>query len=147
MNTLADRLKKEREAKGWRKADLQRAAGIKSASTLTDLEKGATESPQLGKIAAALGVNVLWLQYGTGPKTTDHSLTDPQHRTSIKAAAKAIIESRHGIDPLIEALASIEAAEPEEAALLRAQIMAKAARIKRATEGPPPTKKTEQSAA
>lgn len=67
--TLADRLVDAREKLGWKKADLRRAAGLKSASTLTELENGTiTESPQLPKIAYALGVEVLWLQHGTGQR-------------------------------------------------------------------------------
>ena len=68
--TLAQRLKEVREEKGWTKADLRRASGIKSPSTLTELENGtSTESPQLPLIANALGVEVLWLQHGKGPKS------------------------------------------------------------------------------
>ena len=69
MKTLAERLADARNDKGWSKADLRRAAGLKSASTLTELESGQrTESPQLPVIAEALGVEVLWLQHGRGPK-------------------------------------------------------------------------------
>ena len=69
MTTLRIRLKEAREEKGWKKADLQRAAGLKSASTLTELEKGEIEhTPQLPAIASALGVEVLWLKTGKGPK-------------------------------------------------------------------------------
>lgn len=69
MMTLAQRLTNTREEKGLSKADLRRLAGLKSPSTLTELESGQrTESPQLPKIAAALGVEVMWLQHGTGPK-------------------------------------------------------------------------------
>lgn len=68
MQTLAERLIKAREEKGWRKSDLMRAAKLKSPSTLTELESGKrTESPQLPIIAEALGVEVIWLQHGRGP--------------------------------------------------------------------------------
>lgn len=54
---------------GWSKADLRRAAKIKSFSTLSEIfTKGRTESPQLPAIASALGVEVIWLQSGRGPK-------------------------------------------------------------------------------
>lgn len=67
--TLADRLVDAREKLGWKKSDLRRAAGLKSASTLTELENGTiTNSPQLPKIAHALGVEVLWLQHGIGQR-------------------------------------------------------------------------------
>jgi len=69
MNTLSERLIEARNDKGWKKADLKRAAGLKSPSTLTELENGLrTESPQLIAIAAALGVSPMWLQHGKGSK-------------------------------------------------------------------------------
>ena len=69
MSSLAERLKECREELGWKKSELRRRAGLRSASTLTSLEKGETvESPQLGAIADALGVEVMWLQHGKGPK-------------------------------------------------------------------------------
>lgn len=69
MKTLAERLIEAREEKGWKKAELKRRAGVKSPSTLTELEDGTLKnSPQLPAIADALGVEVLWLQQGRGPK-------------------------------------------------------------------------------
>lgn len=69
LNTLSARLIEARTDKGWNKTELKKAAGLKSASTLTDLESGArTQSPQLPLIADALGVEVLWLQHGKGQK-------------------------------------------------------------------------------
>lgn len=65
MITLGERLKAAREDLGWNKAELKRRAGLKAASTITELENGTiTHSPQLPAIAAALGVDVLWLQKG-----------------------------------------------------------------------------------
>lgn len=66
---LATRLKQRREELGWSKAELRRRAGLRSASTLTALENGETvDSPQLGVIADALGVEVMWLQFGKGER-------------------------------------------------------------------------------
>lgn len=80
MTSLAKRLIEAREDKGWTKADLRRAAKLKSASTLTELEKGETsESPQLPVIADALGVDVLWLQHGRGSKARQHPSTGGYH--------------------------------------------------------------------
>lgn len=121
MSTLAERLKEAREDKGWRKADLQRAAKIKSASTLTDLEKGATESPQLGKIAEALGVNVLWLQYGRGPKYQSMAVADDQHQVSIKSATQEIIALRNQAKssrPMLDAVTQI-ASKLDDSGLLK----------------------------
>jgi transcriptional regulator with XRE-family HTH domain len=69
MTSLSKRIIECRAEKAWSQSDLRRAAKIKSVSTLSELESGKrTESPQLPTIAAALGVEVLWLQHGTGPK-------------------------------------------------------------------------------
>ncbi|KFB68881.1 XRE family transcriptional regulator [Candidatus Accumulibacter vicinus] len=69
MNTLAERLREARSAKGWSKAELMRRAGLRSASTLSEMENGEIhDSPQLPAIADALGVEVLWLQQGRGPR-------------------------------------------------------------------------------
>jgi transcriptional regulator with XRE-family HTH domain len=73
--TLAERLKESRIDKGWRKSDLVRAAGISSPSTVTEIESGKrTNSPQLSKLADALGVEAMWLQFGIGPKFVDRCL-------------------------------------------------------------------------
>lgn len=67
--TLSERLIECRQERGWKKSELQRRAGLKSSSTLTELEKGTLlNSPQLPAIAAALGVEVLWLQSERGMK-------------------------------------------------------------------------------
>lgn len=67
--SLAERLIEAREEHGWNKAELRRRAKIKSPSTITELESGKrTESPQLPVIAEALGVEIIWLQHGRGPK-------------------------------------------------------------------------------
>lgn len=69
METLAERLRSVREELGYNKAELKRRAGLGSASTITELENGTiSQSPQIPKIAAALGVEAVWLQSGRGPK-------------------------------------------------------------------------------
>ena len=105
MNTLAERLISARGEKGWRKADLQRAAGLKSPSTLTELENGsATESPQLGKIASALGVEVLWLQYGKGPRHAPRGLLYAPQKIDPAPSGPGLLSHA---DPTIEAIISI----------------------------------------
>lgn len=87
MMTLAERLKLIREERGWTKEELRRRAGLRSSSTLTTLEKGAsTESPQLGVIAAALGVEVMWLQFGRGPKYKGDDPIVEMGSTALKVA-------------------------------------------------------------
>ena len=81
MSTLSERLIEARTDKGWNKAELRRAANLKSPSTLTELENGSrTESPQLPIIAAALGVSVLWLQHNRGGKHDGVSTASPRDK-------------------------------------------------------------------
>jgi transcriptional regulator with XRE-family HTH domain len=134
MKNLSERLKSARDEKGWRKADLMRAAGLKSASTLTDLETSkAIHSPQLPKIAAALGVNVLWLQHGTGD------------RYALPARSAEPMMEPSNNDPISSALNELERLRPTKAALFMAQILdALQEAIDQQTTAPP--KKDQQSA-
>lgn len=92
--TLADRLIDARSRLGWKKADLRRAAGLKSASTLTELENGTIkDSPQLPKIAYVLGVEVLWLQFGTGPRERRKSQGD-ENQTDLSPSSDTQSESK-----------------------------------------------------
>lgn len=85
--SLAKRLKEAREDKEWRKVDLMRAAKLKSASTLTELENETiTESPQIPAIAEALGVEVMWLKYGKGQKHRPASKDIDISETAFKIA-------------------------------------------------------------
>jgi transcriptional regulator with XRE-family HTH domain len=69
MSTQGQRLKEVRIERGLSKADLQRACGLKSSSTLTELENDLhPKSPHLPRIAEELGVNTVWLTEGRGPK-------------------------------------------------------------------------------
>ena len=97
MKTLAERLIAAREAKGWKKADLRRAAKIKSPSTLTEIESGGrTESPQLPVIAEALGGEGLWLQHGRGPEhkgADKKGITLPNQQNPIITRIVKMLES------------------------------------------------------
>jgi len=78
MSTLAERLRTAREEAGLSKAELGRKAGVRSASTLTELERGEVkDSAQLPAIAEVLGVDVLWLQHGRGPKRRSPTPVEP----------------------------------------------------------------------
>ena len=71
MKTISERLLEAyRESRFSSYAELSRAAGLKSASTVSDLMRGRThsESPSLPMLAYALGVNPIWLQHGKGNK-------------------------------------------------------------------------------
>ena len=63
---LSVRLKQSREALGISQAELAKKAGV-SQSTIGNLESGSRKSPKyVLAIATALGVDPMWLQYGTG---------------------------------------------------------------------------------
>ena len=84
MENLADRLKKALADKGWNKADLRRAAGLNSPSTLTELISGKRkQSPQLPVIAEALSVSVIWLQHGRGPENSAKADQEPLPKETV----------------------------------------------------------------
>lgn len=68
MSALGERIKSEREARGWSQAVLAQRAGT-SQTTITDLERGASAATtKLIAIAKALKVNPTWLETGSGSK-------------------------------------------------------------------------------
>ncbi len=68
MTTLSERLKKEREAKGWSQDDLAREAKIRQSFIGALEAKGQRTSGYLPEIAHALGVDAYWLKTGKGNK-------------------------------------------------------------------------------
>lgn len=74
METLGDRVRAEREARGWSQAELAKRvvrAGFKSMSQpgIRKIESGDTKVPDCrNELAAALGVSLRWLQEGKGDK-------------------------------------------------------------------------------
>lgn len=63
---ISSRLKQSREALGLSQAELAKKAGV-SQSTIGNLESGTRKSPKyVLTIATALGVDPMWLQYGSG---------------------------------------------------------------------------------
>lgn len=72
METLAERLKAKREAMKLTQGGLATRAGLRNQSIIGMLETGERKnSSHLPAIAAALGVNVLWLQYGGSQDESD----------------------------------------------------------------------------
>ena len=66
MQTIADRLRFSRSAKGWTQAQLAVAASV-STGTIGNIESGARQSKgSLPQIAEALGVSHKWLATGEG---------------------------------------------------------------------------------
>ena len=119
--SLAERLKEAREEKGWKKVDLKNAAKLKSASTLTELEKGKiTESPQIPAIANALGVEVMWLKYGKGAK-----YPSPASALKLSPAALQIAVAANSMSPEHQAawlhVITIDAVKQSDASLTEIQ--------------------------
>ena len=66
METIGERIKRIRDAKGVSRGDLAKVVGL-AYSSLSDLESGkARTTTVLHKIASALGVRVEWLETGKG---------------------------------------------------------------------------------
>lgn len=76
VSELADRLKTARKEAGLSQQELSKAAGIKQP-VISDLERGKQQgSSHLTKLAAALGVNAVWLDSGKGPKLSGAKALD-----------------------------------------------------------------------
>lgn len=66
--SFGDRLRQERDANGWTQNELAARCGVKQG-TISRIERGdQAESVHTPKLAAALGVNALWLAIGEGPR-------------------------------------------------------------------------------
>lgn len=68
MSALSDRLRAERERKGWSQDDLAREAKIRQSFIGALESKGQKTSGYLPEIAHALGVDAYWLKTGKGNK-------------------------------------------------------------------------------
>jgi transcriptional regulator with XRE-family HTH domain len=100
MKTLAERVRTLREERGWKKSELQRAAKIKSPSTLTDIESGkAVHSPQLPAIAKALGVDAHWLKTGLGNQGQQPEQPQLQPINSLSPDMAAVVEAMNSLSP------------------------------------------------
>ena len=66
--TVAERLRKAREARGWSQARLVNESGV-GVATVSRAENGRFEPRQetARRLAEALGVRVAWLLTGEGP--------------------------------------------------------------------------------
>lgn len=81
METLGERIKKARLAKGWSQGKLAAAAGV-SQGTIGNIEAGIRVEPRgLIEIASALGVRAQWVKTGELPQTDDPQ--SPSHKGDV----------------------------------------------------------------
>lgn len=83
METLAERLKREREAKGWSQPELAKRSGVKQSFIGALEARNQGNSSYLPELANALGVDCYWLKTGRG-RRSGASLT-PNEQTIIEA--------------------------------------------------------------
>jgi transcriptional regulator with XRE-family HTH domain len=77
MSTYGERLREARKEARLRQKDLAAKTGL-SQTTISDAERGRNSgSGATAKIAAALGVEPLWLADGRGPKRRDEDAATP----------------------------------------------------------------------
>lgn len=108
METIGTRIRREREAQGLSRKDLERQTGI-GYSTLAELERGGMQSStKLHVIAEALGVSVNWLETGKGAKAAR-----PSHSTGLD------------VGKLADLLGTVEAAVEEAGVRLPARVRAR----------------------
>lgn len=89
METIGDRVKRLRKAKGVERKDLARDSGL-SYTMVSDLESGkARSTTKLHRIAAVLGVDVRYLETGKGVQDAP----DSQYSQPVRLDAKMIAET------------------------------------------------------
>ena len=120
MSTLGERVKAEREAKGWSQAELARRvtrAGYSiTQGGIAQIERrGDTEPKSIVQLAQALQLSVTWLQsnrgdrlvHTMGEETGELPLDEPGRRGRGAAAAKAAA-TRPGARPPLQVFASAQ---------------------------------------
>lgn len=124
MNTLAERLKGQREILGLSQTDLANAAGC-GQSIIGNLESGAQKSSaKIPQIAAVLHVEAMWLAEGKGPRNRTNqdqnidsigpylsrrSLSDSRNPSASRAVFDLALELERGdLPPEAQALLSQE---------------------------------------
>ena len=129
VNSIADRLKKAREAAGLTQPELATRAGV-SQGTIGNVEAGLRKQPRgLLDIARALNVSPQWLATGTGPMRPggDASAASPQPPT-LQEALHALALALRMTDeitllqarPLLQRMAE----QPEQAAQIAERLHA-----------------------
>ncbi len=107
METVGDRVRQARSAKGMTMDELAKAIG-KRESYISELERGGIKKgSQLHKLAPVLEVTIAWLETGKGPKHAAAAmgpkarLTEAGQPAIIEAYLAAAPETKAAIDLLL----------------------------------------------
>jgi transcriptional regulator with XRE-family HTH domain len=76
METLAERLRQERERLGWSQTDLARRSGVKQSFIGALEARNQESSGWLPELAHALGVDTYWLKTGNGRRIAKELTAD-----------------------------------------------------------------------
>lgn len=76
MQTLADRLRQERERLGWSQTDLARRSGVKQSFIGALEARNQESSGWLPELAHAMGVDTYWLKTGKGRRVAKELTAD-----------------------------------------------------------------------
>jgi transcriptional regulator with XRE-family HTH domain len=76
METLAERLRQERERLGWSQTDLARRSGVKQSFIGALEARNQESSGWLPELAHALGVDTYWLKTGKGRRIAKELTAD-----------------------------------------------------------------------
>ncbi len=124
MSTLGERVKTEREAKGWSQAELARRvtrAGYSiTQGGIAQIERrGETEPKSIVQLAQALGLSVTWLQSNRGDKSrgvipspdeddAQLALTEPGRRRRPSDASAAAARAAANRSPPFQVFSSAQ---------------------------------------
>jgi phage repressor protein C with HTH and peptisase S24 domain len=108
METVGDRVKAEREHRGWTQSELARRvvrAGFATMSQggIAQIERrGDTEPKSIVQLASALGVSVRWLQTGKGDKRAGAPFITLDEADSILVPVRSFVGAGDEIFPIDE---------------------------------------------
>ena len=151
METIAFRLKKAREWKGWKQSQLAIAADV-STGTIGNIEAGIRQAKgSIPQIADALGVSYQWLANGKGdmlPATATAALTLPSLTASATAANHQLAPVQQAQDATANiapelteqcrAIVAMLATLPDDP-VVRFQVLGQLAEIVAKARGSPPS--------
>lgn len=102
MESVGERVRKEREAQGMSRAALAKAIGAKGESYISELELGGIKKgSKLHLIAQTLGVELDWLETGRGPKRKPDPVGQEESKVTWLTYMQASAATRAAIDILL----------------------------------------------